>query len=263
MKVLAFYFSGTGNTAFVMQEMKRKFATLKIDMEIINIEAYTEEDVQKIIDADRLIFAYPVYGSMSPMIMWRFVRNIGEHLNQKKTAVIATQLMASGDGGAYLARVLRRSHADIFSIEHFNMPSNLVDVKLFKVKNGEENREKVEKTLRKMDAYCNAFATGKFKKTGDGVGSMFLGALQRNPFSKMERKLSKKIHLHQSRCIGCEKCVTACPTQNLFYEIGQLNQKGDCTLCYRCVNLCPQKAISILSKKPPEKQYEGLEGQFK
>ena len=69
MKILTLYFSGTGNTAFVVKEMAKSFKKYKIDMEAISIEAFTDEDIPKIIDADRLIFAYPVYGSMSPMLM--------------------------------------------------------------------------------------------------------------------------------------------------------------------------------------------------
>ncbi len=258
MKILALYFSGTGNTKFVVDEMQLQFAKHNIELESISIEDYTEEDAQKITDADCLLFANPIYGSMAPMIMWRFVKKICPLLVDKKTAVIATQLMFSGDGGAYLARILRKCHAEIISIEHFFMPSNLVDVKMLKVKNDEEAMKVANVTRQRVELYCADFANNIMRKRGDGVGSLLLGAMQRVPFSKWEKKLSNSVKISESLCIKCSKCVNICPMDNLQLTEGKIAQEGKCTLCYRCVNQCPQKAISIMSKKKPLVQYRGV-----
>jgi len=258
MTILALYFSGTGNTKFVVDTMAEEFKKYDIEMSSISIEDFTDEDIDKIKSADRLLFAYPVYGSMAPMIMWRFVRKMSAHLEDKKTIVIATQLMFSGDGGAYLARLLRKGHAEIESIEHFNMPSNLADVKLFKVRNGEEAKMMADKTRQRIELYCMDYAKNIRNKKGDGVGSLLLGALQRVPFSKWERKLAKNVKIDHSHCSKCGICVESCPTKNLNLVDNQIAQNGDCTLCYRCVNNCPEKVISILSKKSPKEQYKGI-----
>jgi ferredoxin/flavodoxin len=258
MNILAFYFSGTGNTKFVVEEMKRTFETHNIDMTLINIEAFQEHDVEKIKEADRLLFAYPVYGSMAPMIMWQFIKRICPYLDEKKTMVVATQLMFSGDGGAYLARILRKCYAQVISIEHFNMPSNLSDVKLFKVLDDQEASKAGERVKQKIELYCMDVAKNILIKRGDGVGSILLGSIQRIPFSKWERKLAKNVRIDPQVCNTCGHCVTICPMDNLFLEDGKIAQKGICTLCYRCVNQCPEKAMSILSKKPPQKQYRGI-----
>lgn len=258
MKILALYFSGTGNTKFVVEEMKNAFVKHGIDLELLSIEDYTDEDALKISEADCLLFANPVYGSMAPMIMWRFVKQICPLLEDKKTAVIVTQLMFSGDGGAYLARILRRCHAEIISIEHFFMPSNLVDVKMFKVKNDAEAMKVATVTRQRVELYCSDFANNIMRKRGDGVGSLLLGAMQRIPFSKWEKKLAANVKISDSLCIKCGKCVAICPMDNLHLVDDKIKQDGKCTLCYRCVNQCPQKAISIMSKKKPTVQYQGI-----
>jgi ferredoxin len=227
-------------------------------MTVINIEDFQEHDVEKIKEADRLLFAYPVYGSMAPMIMWQFVKRICPYLDDKKTMVVATQQMFSGDGGAYLARILRKCYAQVVSIEHFNMPSNLSDVKLFKVLDEEEARKVGDRVKQKIALYCMDVAKNILTKRGDGVGSILLGSIQRIPFSKWERKLVKNVKIDLDRCTTCGHCVAICPMDNLYVENDKIAQNGNCTLCYRCVNQCPEKAISILSKRPPLKQYKGI-----
>lgn len=258
MKILCLYFSGTGNTKFVVEEMKIQFNTHHIELELLSIEDYTDEDGQRIIDADCLLFANPVYGSMSPMIMWHFVKKISPLLKEKKAAVIVTQLMFSGDGGAYLARILRKYQAEVISIEHFFMPSNLADMKMFKVKNHEEAISVANKTRQKVERYCANFANNKMKKRGDSIGSLLLGAMQRGPFFKLEKKLANDVKISDALCIKCGKCVKLCPMDNLHLVDEKIQQDGKCTLCYRCVNQCPKKAISIMSKKKPLTQYHGI-----
>ncbi|OJV65909.1 MAG: hypothetical protein BGO41_08215 [Clostridiales bacterium 38-18] len=258
MKILAFYFSGTGNTAFIVNQLQNSFGKNNVEMECINIENYEATDDDKIASADYLLFAYPVYGAMAPMIMWRFVKQIASHLEDKQAIVIANQMLFSGDGGSYLARILRKCHAQIVAIEHFKMPTNLSDVKMFKVKNGSQAKALALKAEQQIDLFCSDFVKGIRFKRGDGAGSILLGSLLRIPFSKGERKWVKKVKINESKCTRCGKCERECPVEALRLVDGKISQVADCTLCYRCVNRCPDLAISILGKNGPSKRYEGL-----
>ena len=258
MKILAFYFSGTGNTAFIVNQLKASFAKNKVDMEIINIENFEQADEEKIASADYVLFAYPVYGAMAPMIMWRFIKQIAALLEDKQAIVIANQMLFSGDGGSYLARILRKCHAQIVAIEHFKMPTNLSDVKIFRVKNGEQAKALTLKVEQQIDLFCSDFVKGIRFKRGDGAGSILLGSLLRIPFSKGERKWVKNVKINENKCTLCGKCESDCPVEALRLVDGRVSQVADCTLCYRCVNRCPESAISILGKSGPSKRYEGI-----
>ena len=255
MKILAMYFSGTGNTKYVVEKMKASFEKLSVDLEMISIESFSDEDRVKIESADFLLFAYPVYGSMAPMIMWHFIKRIAKVIEDKKSIVIATQSSFSGDGGAYLARILRKCYAPIVSIEHFKMPSNISDSKFLGNESESAAQKKIKITEKRIELYCMDFVKDVKRKRGDGVGSILLGSVQRVPFSKWEKKLSKSVKIDSEICTKCGLCVQNCPMTNLELSENQITQNGNCTLCYRCVNLCPVKAISIFSKNKPTEQY--------
>ncbi|MEI6578850.1 MAG: EFR1 family ferrodoxin [Eubacteriales bacterium] len=257
MKITAVYFSGTGNTEFIINEIGNRFAAKGCEFKAVNIEKFGSEDPGQIKSSDLIIFGYPIYGSMAPRIIRDFIKNNQNLFVGKTAGVIVTQLLFSGDGGAYLARILRSYGIKVVDIEHFNMPSNLSDADTFKIKNGEANKRLIEAAIIKVDHYCGRILSGAYKRTGDNVFSRGLGLYQRIPFRAGEKYLSRSVKIDSDLCSLCEKCVDCCPMKNLYVEGKKMLQNKNCTLCYRCINLCPQKAISILIKKKPKVQYYG------
>ncbi len=256
--LLTLYFSGTGNTKYVVDALTEHLNNKEIDNRVINIEGFDPIDIHHIENADFILFAYPVYGSMTPMLVWQFVREYGAYFEGKKAAVLATQWMASGDGGAYLARILKKCKMDVVSIEHFNMANNISDVSWLPIKNGNQLDKKRKHVDQKIELFALDLANQRYYKIGSRWYSMVMGAFQRIPFSKMERKLAKDVKIDMKTCSRCQLCVDKCPMKNLSLEADGVAQKGVCTLCYRCVNLCPQQSISIFSKKKPRVQYKGF-----
>ena len=56
-----------------------------------------------------------------------------------------------------------------------------------------------------------------------------------------------KIKFHSKKCIGCKKCVQACPTRAIKYRgKGKLDfDMGECFFCGLCVDVCPVGAIEF------------------
>lgn len=257
MKIVALYFSGTGNTAYVVRQIGAQ-VNKHISFRALNIEAVTHNNIGDIEQADLLLFAYPIYGSLAPLLMRQFVAEYGLHFSGKRAAIIITQVLFSGDGGAYLARKLRKFDVDVVAIEHFNMPNNISDSTLFKIRSQEVNAETIKSADIKITRFTQALLEGKAKTVGDNLFSRLLGLVQRLPFSLVEKRYRARVKIDQHLCNMCTVCVQLCPTDNLREDTQQIAANSHCTLCYRCVNLCPQKAISIFSKKKPRVQYKGV-----
>jgi ferredoxin len=60
------------------------------------------------------------------------------------------------------------------------------------------------------------------------------------------------VRVDWSLCYGCEKCITACPTDVFVITTGVMERtvvdpvrESDCILCLVCEIVCPVKAITI------------------
>jgi Fe-S-cluster-containing hydrogenase component 2 len=52
--------------------------------------------------------------------------------------------------------------------------------------------------------------------------------------------------LDDDKCVGCGKCVTACPGRVLTIVSGKAEvQTGECLGCQGCVLLCPVGAVTL------------------
>lgn len=97
--------------------------------------------------------------------------------------------------------------------------------------------KKVVKALRKMNVDDKVLENSIF--------------LNKNPGerSKLIDTTLPGIRLDPSRCLKCNKCVTACPHQVLVLDpyvqpFGNLGlQMGGCTVCGKCVEVCPENVF--------------------
>ncbi len=255
-QLAAFWFSGTGNTKAVTERLcellQEKYETTTHD---ITRGEYNEE----LTKADTIVLAFPVYGSCPPRPMRAFVRAHGEMLRGKEVIVIATQYMFSGDGAASLGRTAEKYGAHVRYAEHFCMPNNISDCKIFAVRNGDALIPMLKKTQKRMERFARRILEEKPFRRGFGAVSHAVGYLgQRALFRKHESEKGKLLCVDSALCTGCGACVRACPVQNLLLTDGKATGMGKCALCYKCVNLCPNKAIKLFGKRPPAEQYRGL-----
>jgi len=59
-----------------------------------------------------------------------------------------------------------------------------------------------------------------------------------------------KIRVDYNKCIKCDACVKACPTQAMAAILNKSRMIPDCSLCGRCLSVCPVAAIAFkLSKE--------------
>ncbi len=251
------YFSGTGNSKYISE----KFARVMKENYNQKFEVHSIEeklDFGKLISDSGIIgFCYPIYGSSIPKIMREFIIRYRENLNGKKIIIFCTQLLFSGDGSRSFTDLIKNIDVEILLAEHFNMPNNVCNFSLLKIKNGEENYKKINKANKRLYKACYNLYSGKKKLRGFNAFSHFLGLFQRPGFLKMENDMRNKINIDENKCILCGLCVRECPTINLYMDDGKIGYKDLCTLCYRCVNHCPEKAITVWLSRGVVKQYKG------
>lgn len=251
MRVLLFFFSGTGNTYYVSKMIQERFLKENYECDLYAIEAL--DDVNNmIIQADLIGVGYPIYGSMMPENVEAFLKALKPI--KKQAFVFCTQAMYSGDGANIAKKVLRTKGFDVRWCAHVNMPNNITDYKLLPTK--EVKYEKLEKRVKKkLSRFVGAIIRNKRLRKGENVFSLGLGLVQRVPFRKVRDKFKEALKV-SGACDLCKLCVRICPTQNFVIEDDKLTMKHTCYLCYRCINHCPKHALHF-SKSFVKRPYQG------
>ena len=65
------------------------------------------------------------------------------------------------------------------------------------------------------------------------------------------------------KCIACQACSKACPSNVMDAILKQDRVVPDCFSCGTCMEVCPAKAISFEAgkrQKPPEGKFDGKNG---
>ena len=254
MKLLAVYFSGTGNTKYAVQRLLKGFdgSSMHSVEELLDFENAAD-------GFDTILVAFPIYGSDMPGNMREFIEKNRAVFIGKKLITLVTQLLFSGDGGRLAYRLLREEIDEHTASIHINMPTNISFPPIFAIKNGADIDEKMEKANRKIDRCAVRLKAGQSIKDGRGPLAFLVGFLGQRMWYRafFVNHYKKKLQIDAERCTGCGLCVQNCPVNNLVFGAEQVMPQNKCILCVRCINQCPQQAITLLSKSDAYVQYKG------
>jgi len=272
MKIAIFYFSGTGNTWWVSQQLKTELEQLNHTVNLYSLENPRLNDpnfmIQEINSAGHIIIGFPVYGSDLPENVNSFLKSIPSTTKKKKFSIFCTEASFAGDATMFFKHdienkgYLFKQSFQIKMTTNFNVA--MFPFSLSKPAEGkklEEIKNKAKKKIKKIAKYID-----KDKKYLEGkrVYQVILGKIQRYFFNRTKKKLPKHFKFSEDKCIKCHLCATTCPTNNITLEINAeaINLKRDnrCILCFRCYNFCPSCAINYgRNVKHPEKykRYKG------
>ncbi len=250
----AFYFSGTGNTRYATRRLCEKLSS-QWNTAVYDICAQTDF-APLIRQADTVLLAFPIYGSSPPIPMRQFLFRYKSLWAGKSAIVLVTQYMFSGDGAASLGRTLETFGAHVRFAEHINMPNNLADCKMFKIRNADLLIKPLRKADRKIDAFAANILRGHSVRRGFSPIAHAVGYFCQRKWWRKGESQKRNLLKIAPHCTGCGACVHSCPVGNIQPENGKAHALGHCTLCYRCVNLCPQKAITLFGTQPPQEQYK-------
>lgn len=248
--MIAFYFSGTGNSEYIA----RKFSA-QMDIPCHSIE----EDLrfhELLIRHSRIVICYPIYCSGIPRLMREFAQKYRKDFYQKRVLVFCTQMLYSGDGARAFLDLFPENWLILAYAEHFFMPNNICNVFPAWTFGKKVVTHEIRRANRKIEKIRQDLYAGKVRRRGCNPLSRRLGWWQRKYFPATEEKAKDNVRIH-SDCIGCGRCARNCPVQNLLWKDGHILPQGNCMFCYRCVNLCPQKAITVVYHRPVSAQYKG------
>jgi flavodoxin/ferredoxin len=247
-KAVIFYFSGTGNTWWVADKIKKLLDSNNINADTVSIE---KADAKKadwwIKTADLIFFGWPVYDNGLPEPMKDFINNLKPIVKGKHIHTFCTRMGISGDGARSYYNLFKKKGLIIDSTQRYIMPSNMSHIGgIFGTpKNEARILEIIDNCGEQVERNILKLLVGK-AETKEKY-SYPPSILFRIPYLLLFKKYKEQAGVDKKRCNSCGLCSLICPSDNI-----QMNEypefAGKCSLCMRCYAMCPEYAITVKGK---------------
>ncbi|MEJ2208572.1 MAG: EFR1 family ferrodoxin [Anaerolineae bacterium] len=269
MNIDIVYFSGTGNTAWVVREMARHLENLGDEVQAFSCEEIEPQD-RRLTDGDVLGIAFPVHGSWAPRPFRAFLAGLPAGQGRPLFA-LACAAYAAGDAAWYAARPLASKGYTPFLYGNVFMPNNLI----YPVPSREQVHLILDKAGRKVAQLAALIHERRRHIEGVHPGGWLVGLLQRPLAEPLEGWASHRLFADET-CTHCGWCARHCPVGNIEMVDGEVRDESirgesirwgdDCLLCLRCFHGCPQQAIQwgdLTRNEATFRRYPGPEGRYR
>lgn len=257
-RIVVVYFSGTGNTAWVVQRLAESLIGLGDTVQTFSCEEIAPQDAA-ITHCDTLGVAFPVHASWAPKSFRPFLAQLPP-AEGRPLFVIACAAYFGGDAAWYAARPLADKGYEPFLYANVFMPNNL-----YPVPGPDQVARIVEKTRAKIDRLAPLIHERRRHIEGVHPLGWLGGYVQRWSFDPLERMAQRYLFADES-CTRCGWCVEHCPVGNIELTEEGVRFLGHCTFCVRCFHQCPQQAIQFTNATRNQarfRRYPGPDGRYR
>lgn len=255
-KIQIYYFSGTGNTAFIVRRIAKGLEELGNIVTVSSCENTKEISD----DFDVLGIAFPIHSSYSPKVFSDFMMRLPKANNIPLFGVVTSGYMA-GDVLSYECKNLELKGYRPFLYRNIVVGNNLHLPVLCPLK--VTTKDTIDKRLGKMDQQVKdiVIKINNISKdiVGNGLIGRTFGVLQRT-VGKVHENYNFKGFCTDENCTRCKWCIKNCPTSNITLEDNIIVFEDRCIKCMRCYNFCPNKAIQVTKKTKNIKKYARYDG---
>lgn len=242
MKIIIFYFSGTGNTKKIVDRYAEEFEKNQVEVVVKNIDNYFQKDIDFDLDEfDKIGIAYPIHAFNAPSIVLEFAKKLKKTSEKKNLFILKTSgepLKLNNVSSLKLTSILKKKNLVLKNEYHYCMPYNII------FRHTDNMAYKMWESAKKVVPIdCKEILSGKVAK----LERVFMGSLLAWIF-RIEHwggRFNGKRYKVNSNCVKCQMCAKRCPTGNIKIENGEFVFGKNCLMCMRCSFFCPKNAIKI------------------
>jgi len=238
MKGLIAFFSGTGNTEYVVKLIASEFQKKNIECELFNIENNKElKD-----EYDFYVFASPIHVEVFAKIFTDWLSKKAPEVDNKRCILLSTQASAAGYGGKQVNKLLERKGYNIVYMRSIPMPNNYYLGK-FKATTEEKKAEMLNELSNEVENIVESFLRDDIYIEKESVYMTELCKFVYKIYMPILNNFAKKnLTVDYDVCIKCKKCEKGCPVGNIKFD-DEISFENKCIGCQRCVQKCPVNAF--------------------
>ncbi|WP_160690483.1 EFR1 family ferrodoxin [Clostridium sp. C2-6-12] len=239
VKYLIHYFSGTGNTHYMVKAIEENLKDKGYLTELLNIESPKRINLK---DYETHIFCFPVYGFGTPSIMIKYISDIKVNVNAN-AAIICTSAGFEGQALSHVNGLLRKKG---FKVIYMDMvPFTYNWTQLFNPPNKEIEENVFKKADLKIKEIIDKITENNYEHKKMNVLGLSFSWIIFTIFRNLGRKVLGKTYIADESCVSCGKCKRICPAKAINMYEGRPNWNWNCESCQRCINMCPKKSIQL------------------
>lgn len=239
-QVELFYFSGTGNSLYVVKTLEEKLTSVAL-RPIASLVG--KEKISSI--APVIGFVFPIHLSSIPIFILDFIESM-DLQSVEYIFAVATRIGTQHSAFSQLEKKLLTKGKKLNAAISLNMPSN--DPKFgFKTLSDEKMKEQESTISDKLSELARKITNREDFREKDTTFTTripLVGAIAW--LIKLTDNLQQKFYADE-KCTGCGICEQVCPSGKIVMKDGRpcWQKKIKCFKCNACLNFCPNQAVQI------------------
>jgi ferredoxin len=238
-KIALFYFSGTGNTEYLVKLLSAELTQRGAAVDVLRIEDLRRSGQTPRVQGYSMVgIASPIHAWGTPLIVDRFIKELPSCSLPAFFVYNGAGAEAINDAcGVDVERKLAAKGYRVFLDYQFIMPSNW----LFSFPR-ELTTQLADAAPRRAGEIAEYIISGKeIRKSMNGMLFLLLRAAWHS-FAFGTRFFGIDLYATKA-CTRCGKCWRNCPVGNIREAGGKPRFGWKCTWCMRCIYACPPRAI--------------------
>lgn len=229
------YFTGTGNSRYIA----KKLAGETGDSLLCINDRIKNKDFTTVTATDHLVFVTPTYAWQIPRVVKEWITKT-EFLGTRKAWFVMNCGSEIGNAAKYNQELCDTMGFTYMGTAEVVMPENYIA--MFPSPSDDEAKEVIKKADPVIEKTA---ALLKEKQEFPVQKGKFVSRILSGPVNTMFYPFFVKAKAFKAdeKCIGCGKCVSLCPLNNIKQKDNKPVWGKDCTHCMACICSCPTEAI--------------------
>jgi len=250
---MVLYFSATGNTRFIAEELAKRLGDESLDL----LKRIKEKDYSPIRSEKPFVICVPVYVCEMPSFINELIRSTPFEGNGNVYFVF-TSGGYSGICSTLAKRMVRKKGLNNMGAADFKMPRNYIANDTYPELTTEEIKRRIEESYKLIPEIADLISNGqKLVKRSKHVWLFEL--IITLPFTPVWTRIRQGVKKFRAsdKCIGCKKCARLCPL-NVIKPDENGRPVWDakmCAHCMSCIQNCPVEAIEYGDVTSTKKRY--------